>query len=581
MRTPTFVRAATALSRPPLPAAVRAAFAAPYARRDRRRAVGDFVADIPLEPGHPSRPALDASADGVARRSTCRPCCCGVRATRSSPAYLATCSSGCRTRRCTATRARPTSCSRTRRSTPRRSPWVAELDASRPPDAPRRTRRRRRGRRCGPRSTERAGATRRPRSSRSAAARPVSWSLLARRVREIAAGLVATGVRARRPGRAAGAAAAPNSPRRSTPAGGSAPSSSSPTRGSGCAGMGRALRGARVDHVIGIGAGLAAARPCGCCRRTAGHADRRRLRAAPASCARSGPTTRSADLARLGREARSLPPTPGPDDECAVVFTSGATGPAKGVAYRHRQVQAQLELHPHRRTRSLPTTGSSPRSRRSRSTARRSASARPCPTWTSPRPATLTAAALADAVAAIGATVVFASPARAAQRGRDRRGARPRPARAPWPPVRLVHVGGRARAGRACCARCWRCCPAAEAHTPYGMTEALPVTDVSLAEIEAAGAGDGVCVGRPLRRRRRRGQPAVGPLGVADGALTTEPGVTGEVCVRAEHVKDRYDALWATERASSPGRRLAPHRRRRAPRRRRAAVGRGAARCTS
>ena len=35
-------------------------------------------------------------------------------------------------------------------------------------------------------------------------------------------------------------------------------------------------------------------------------------------------------------------------------------------------------------------------------------------------------------------------------------------------------------------------------HTPYGMTEGLPLTDISLAEIEAAGDGDGVCVGRPL-----------------------------------------------------------------------------------
>ena len=37
--------------------------------------------------------------------------------------------------------------------------------------------------------------------------------------------------------------------------------------------------------------------------------------------------------------------------------------------------------------------------------------------------------------------------------------------------------------------------PDAELHTPYGMTEALPVTDVSLAQIEEAGSGNGVCVG--------------------------------------------------------------------------------------
>jgi acyl-coenzyme A synthetase/AMP-(fatty) acid ligase len=43
----------------------------------------------------------------------------------------------------------------------------------------------------------------------------------------------------------------------------------------------------------------------------------------------------------------------------------------------------------------------------------------------------------------------------------------------------------------------------------------------------------------------------VSPLGVADGTLTTRPDRTGEICVRAAHVKDRYDNLWATERDSS------------------------------
>jgi len=60
-----FVRAATALSRPPLPGDIRDAFAAPYASADRRHGVGDFVADIPLETDHPSRKTLDDIADGI------------------------------------------------------------------------------------------------------------------------------------------------------------------------------------------------------------------------------------------------------------------------------------------------------------------------------------------------------------------------------------------------------------------------------------------------------------------------------------------------------------------------------------
>ena len=79
----------TALSRPPLPAAVRAAFAAPYAGRGRRRAIGDFVADIPLEPDHVS--ALRSSPSGTAspRSPRCLRCWCGDRATPCSPS--ATC----------------------------------------------------------------------------------------------------------------------------------------------------------------------------------------------------------------------------------------------------------------------------------------------------------------------------------------------------------------------------------------------------------------------------------------------------------------------------------------------------------
>jgi acyl-CoA synthetase (AMP-forming)/AMP-acid ligase II len=92
--------------------------------------------------------------------------------------------------------------------------------------------------------------------------------------------------------------------------------------------------------------------------------------------------------------------------------------------------------------------------------------------------------------------------------------------------------------------------PAAGFHTPYGMTEALPITDVTLEEIREAGAGEGVCVGRALDGI----EIALSPLGAdgsPDGSLSTEPHCTGEICVRASHVKDRYDALWATDRAST------------------------------
>jgi acyl-CoA synthetase (AMP-forming)/AMP-acid ligase II len=115
-----------------------------------------------------------------------------------------------------------------------------------------------------------------------------------------------------------------------------------------------------------------------------------------------------------------------------------------------------------------------------------------------------------------------------------------------------------------------RLLPRASLHTPYGMTEALPVTDISLEQIQAAdadaaagtgavgsvaGAGNGVCVGWPVHGAR----VAIVPLaadGTAPGSRpVTEPGVTGEILVSAPHVKEAYDRLWLIQResASMPG----------------------------
>jgi hypothetical protein len=66
VRTPAFVRGATAVSHPVPAAEIRDAYASPYAIAVRRQAVRDFVADIPLESTHPSRATLDGVVDGLA-----------------------------------------------------------------------------------------------------------------------------------------------------------------------------------------------------------------------------------------------------------------------------------------------------------------------------------------------------------------------------------------------------------------------------------------------------------------------------------------------------------------------------------
>ena len=102
--TSLLVRTAGALSRPSLSPDVLTALQAPCRTAWRRRALDDFVADNPLEPGHPSRAPFDAVAARLEEWRMCLRWRCGARATRCSPAgTCATCSTACHTPRCTAT----------------------------------------------------------------------------------------------------------------------------------------------------------------------------------------------------------------------------------------------------------------------------------------------------------------------------------------------------------------------------------------------------------------------------------------------------------------------------------------------
>ncbi len=544
VRTPAFVRAATALSRPALPREVRDAFAAPYAGAGRRRAVGDFVVDIPLAPDHPSFAALAEVALGV--RSLDRPALVlwGPRdpvfvqrylddllgrlpgadlhryegashlVGEDAPEYAAAIALwvGGLADRGHAPAASAVPPAPSARSTARRPVWAALAERAGDP---------------APAVVEVGGVT-------------ISWDTLERRVRELAAGLAASGLR---PGDRVALLIPPSADLTAAVyalwrAGACIVVAD---KGLGLRGMGRALRGARIDQVIGTAAGLAAARAM----RLPG----RRIAAGPV-----GPTSMRilgaseglVDLARAGRHAPA-PPEPGDRDPCAVVFTSGATGPAKGVLYRHHQVQAQLAL--------VAATYALTRDDRLVAAFAPFALLGPglgigsvVPGVDVTSPGSLTAAALAEAVRAADATVVFASPA--ALRNVLASASALAPAqRSALGGVRLLMSAG-APVPVGVLRDLRALLPAADLHTPYGMTEALPVTDISLAEIEAAGAGDGVCVGRPL--------PgvdvvlsALSPLGAADGPLQAAAGATGEVCVRAEHVKDSYDALWATQRSAA------------------------------
>jgi long-subunit acyl-CoA synthetase (AMP-forming) len=82
------------------------------------------------------------------------------------------------------------------------------------------------------------------------------------------------------------------------------------------------------------------------------------------------------------------------------------------------------------------------------------------------------------------------------------------------------------------------------------MTEVLPVSEVSLPEIVLATEINGVLVGSPVGGVEIM-ISALDTEGRAGGALTSQAYVTGEICVKAGHMRDRYDRLWATNDLAS------------------------------
>ncbi len=313
--------------------------------------------------------------------------------------------------------------------------------------------------------------------------------------------------------------------------------------GLGVRGIGRALKGANPAFLIGIPKALAAAQTL----RWPG----RRISTEELSHGkkRLGRILSSLSELRARGAPASLPPAPAPDDVAAIGFTSGATGPAKGVVYRHHQLQAQRDAI-------VDLYGI-------QSSDRLVAAFGPfallgtlmgipsvVPSMSVTAPGSLTAGALADAAMAIHATMVFASPAALANVSATA-GDISDAQRAGFGDVRLLLSAG-APVLPEILHSAVALMPHADAHTPYGMTEVMPVADINLEAIGEANDGSGVCVGKPLSSVDVHIDP-IDTSGETSGTLTQQSEVMGEICVRADHMRDGYDNLWLTQhRASQP-----------------------------
>jgi acyl-coenzyme A synthetase/AMP-(fatty) acid ligase/pimeloyl-ACP methyl ester carboxylesterase len=307
--------------------------------------------------------------------------------------------------------------------------------------------------------------------------------------------------------------------------------------GLGASGIGRALASASPSLLIGVPRALFAARLLGWpgLRISLAEVTGRPARPLPGSTPLSASRGHDVD--------RPAPKTPEDSDPAAVIFTSGATGPAKGVSYRHHQLQAQRDTLARLfgiKTDDALVAAFPPFVVYGPALGVRSV----VPDMRITAPGTLRAVALAEAADAIGGSLVFASPAALANVIKTAGELTPRH-RSSLANIRLLLSAG-APVSTSLLRRASEILPNAEPHTPYGMTEVLPVSDITLAEIEAAGTGNGVCVGPPIAEV----SVAISPLddqGHAVGDFTTEPDTSGEVCIRAAHLKDGYDKLWLTQ----------------------------------
>ena len=227
-------------------------------------------------------------------------------------------------------------------------------------------------------------------------------------------------------------------------------------------------------------------------------------------------------------------------ETCAILFTSGSTGVAKGVVYSHDLFTAQAEalkrlygIEPGEVD--LPTfplfglfgpaLGMTAI----------------IPEMDPTRPANVDPVKILDAIRHFGVTNLFGSPALIRRVGRygTAHGVK-------LPTLRRVISAGAPVSARAIETFTGMLADGVEVHTPYGATEALPVSSIGSNEILKetrfrTAEGEGVCVGRPAEGMTVRViRISDEPIATWDAALEVPHGRIGEIVVRGPVVTHAY-----------------------------------------
>ena len=250
-----------------------------------------------------------------------------------------------------------------------------------------------------------------------------------------------------------------------------------------------------------------------------------------------------------GRTEPVSPAATHPDELAAVLFTSGSTGAPKGVRYTHGMFDAQVELI--RRAYDIqpgevdlpllpvfalfnPALGMTTI----------------VPEIDPRQPAAVDSARILQAIQQEGVTNSFGSPTL------WRKLAEHAAAHAiTLPTLRRVLCAG-APVPPALWEQSARLLPNGRLHSPYGATEALPVSTIAADEVlrETAAAtlgGAGTCVGQPLAGVRVRIVPITdAPVDLTASERDCARGEIGEILVSGANVTREYDALPEATRAA-------------------------------